>query len=112
MKVLRSSWARLAFLAALTALLTSGCGDTASPADKLRQANSKILAGDIDAAIVMLKSTLQVDGEVVEARSLLGQALLAKGEPSAAVVEFRKAIAQSKQPAALAITETVFAGSL
>lgn len=76
----------LAFLVALLA----GCeGQDAAKA--LASAQSSLNAGRYPAAIIELKNALRIDGNQPHARLLLGKALLANAEPTAAAIELDKA---------------------
>ena len=70
--------------AALLAL--AGCGPQ-NPDGLVASAKGYIAKSDEKAAIVQLKSALQKDPDHAEARLLLGQMLLATGDPNGASVE-------------------------
>lgn len=80
---------RAAILACCVALAV-GCGQPSAP-DQLAKAKESLAKGDRAAAVVQLKAALQADGHLVEARLLLGQALLVGGDATGAQIELRKA---------------------
>ncbi len=64
-----------------------------------QSAHSLMVAGqeqldkrDVKTAVISLKSALQADPKLVEARTLLGRALLESGDPGGAVLELTKAL--------------------
>ncbi len=81
--------ARAGALCAL-ALALAGCGGN-DGADLLASGKSLLDKKDVKGAIIQFKSALQKDGKLAEARFLLGKALLESGDPTAALVELRKA---------------------
>ena len=82
---------KAALPALLTLALLSACaGETAE--QLLGSAKDYLAKNDSKAAIIQLKSALQKDVNLAEARFLLGKALLDSGEAVAAGVEFRKAL--------------------
>lgn len=74
--------------------LLSGCSGPA-PDALLASAKDYLARQDSNSAIIQLKSSLQKQPDMVEARFLLGQTLLESGDPVAAEIEFRKALALS-----------------
>ncbi|TMH12156.1 MAG: PEP-CTERM system TPR-repeat protein PrsT [Betaproteobacteria bacterium] len=85
--------------AALLAL--AGCGPQ-NPDGLVASAKGYIAKSDEKAAIVQLKSALQKDPDHAEARLLLGQMLLATGDPNGASVELRRAL-DLGQPAGVVV---------
>jgi putative PEP-CTERM system TPR-repeat lipoprotein len=68
-----------------------GCRSGGSEVDLTASARSYLEKKDHRSAIIQLKNVLNQNPEAVEARVLLGQALLMDNEPAAALVELRKA---------------------
>lgn len=81
---------RLAWSVAAAAALTACSGD--NPTEQVASAKAKLAKSEVRAAVIQLKSVLQSQPDLAEARFLLGKALLAGGEASAAVVELGKAL--------------------
>ena len=81
---------RAALLLALVASLQACNGP--SKAQLLASAKESVGRSDWKTAIIQLKSVLQQDPESGEARALLGQSLLASGDPAGASLELRKAL--------------------
>lgn len=79
----------IAAVAAAALLVACGGGD--SPETLIASAREYIAKKDHPAAIIQLKNALQKDVNSAEARFLLGQSLLANGDPVGAAVELRKA---------------------
>ena len=75
----------------LGSLFTVGCNTQSAP-ELVASARSFIDKGDPKAAIIQLKSALQLDGQSSQARLLLGKTLLETGDGLAAVVELEKAL--------------------
>ncbi|RZJ12828.1 MAG: PEP-CTERM system TPR-repeat protein PrsT [Rubrivivax sp.] len=75
----------------LLSLALSGCFEP-SASDLVGQAKAKIDKGENAAAIIQLKSALQADGKLGEARFLLGKLLLDAGEVASAKIELDKAV--------------------
>jgi putative PEP-CTERM system TPR-repeat lipoprotein len=71
--------------------LLSGCGGQA-PDALLASAKEYLARQDTKAAIIQLKSALQKQPDMAEARFLLGRTLLDAGDPVAAEIELRKAL--------------------
>ncbi len=69
-----------------------GCGDD-SPEKYLADAKQSLHKQDNKAAVIQIKNALQRNPGMGEARAMLGSALLAEGNPVAAEVELRKALA-------------------
>jgi putative PEP-CTERM system TPR-repeat lipoprotein len=78
----------IALISALA--LVSGC-NRQTDVELLASAQSFLAKEDRNAAIVQLKSALQLNPNLPEARFLLGEALLQSGDMSAALVELEKA---------------------
>ena len=74
----------------LTAALLASCGGK-SEADLTASGKQLLAEKNTSAAIIQLKSALQKAPDSVEARLLLGKALLESGDPVSALVELRKA---------------------
>lgn len=85
-----------ATIAMAVALLLAGCGD--SPEALLSSAKDYMAKNDYKAATIQIKNVLQKQPDSGEARRLLGLALLAGGDASAAEIELGKA-RDLKQPA-------------
>ena len=68
-----------------------GCRSGGTEADLTASARSYLEKKDHRAAIIQLKNVLNQNPDAVEARMLLGQALLMDNEPAAALLELRKA---------------------
>jgi putative PEP-CTERM system TPR-repeat lipoprotein len=77
-------------VAMAAALLVSACGGP-SEADMLNAARGFIEKQDHRSAVIQLKSLLQKNDQLGEARYLLGRSLLEQGDVNAALVELRKA---------------------
>ena len=75
--------------AAAMLALAACSGDHPATAQDIRQ---KIDRGEFNAAVVLLKASLQADPESAELRLLLGRTLLIQQQPQLAEVEFRKAL--------------------
>ena len=75
----------------MAAALVTACGQ--SPAEPLAEARRQVASQDHGAALVMLKSLIQQDPTLAEARWLLGSELLATGDAGAAEIELRRALA-------------------
>lgn len=71
-------------------VLVAACGGP-TEAEQLAGARTSIDNKDYRAAVIQLKSLLQKNGQVGEARYLLGRSLLEQGDAVSAVVELRKA---------------------
>ncbi|KQP21151.1 XrtA/PEP-CTERM system TPR-repeat protein PrsT [Pseudorhodoferax sp. Leaf265] len=84
-----------ATIAVAAALLLAGCGD--SPEALLSSAKDYMAKNDYKAATIQIKNVLQKQPDSGEARRLLGLALLASGDASAAEIELSKA-RDLKQP--------------
>jgi putative PEP-CTERM system TPR-repeat lipoprotein len=77
-------------LATVCAALLSACSD--SPEAMLLSAKEYLAANDTNAAAIQLKNALQNDGNLAEARFLLGKVNLEQGNIPGAVKELRRAI--------------------
>lgn len=87
-----SSWsmrARGVAVAALTAALLAGCGQ--SPEEMLASARSYMEKQDLSAASIQLKNALQENGNLAEARFLLGSIHVKQGDAVGAVKELQRA---------------------
>jgi cellulose synthase operon protein C len=80
----------LTAVALAAALLLAACGGP-SEADMLTSARTYLDKQDHRAAVIQLKSLLQKNGQLAEARYLLGRSLLEQGDVAAAALELRKA---------------------
>lgn len=83
-------------LAAL--LLLSACGSD-SPKDLVAKGKSELDQGGARAAAIHFKTALQAEPGLIEARVLLGKALLQGGDAAGAAVELAKALEQRATPA-------------
>ncbi len=81
-------------------LALSGCGRSAS--DRLGQVRTLIERQDRAAAMVAVKALLQEKPDLGEARLLMGQLLLDRGEAAAAEIELRRAL-ELRQPEAVVL---------
>ena len=88
----------LSAVALATALLLAACGGP-SEADLLASARTFVDKQDHRAAVIQLKSLLQKNGQLAEARYLLGRSLLEQGDVAAAALELRKAADLKFDPA-------------
>ena len=84
-------------LLALLTLSATGCGGS-SPEDSLVKGKADIAKGDYKSAVIHLKSVLQTNPSQLDARCLLGKALLGSEEASAAVIELSKCLAEGSKP--------------
>lgn len=75
--------------AALSAFLLVGCGET--PEEMLASAKTYIERNDFDAASIQLKNALQKNGNIAEARFLLGRVNARQGNIGGAVKELQRA---------------------
>ena len=89
------AWA-LAGLGMTASLSLSGCGE--SQRSLMAAGKELALRQDHLGAIVKFKAALQKDGSLAEGRLLLGQSLLAVGDPDTAAVELGKAHQQQHAP--------------
>lgn len=76
-------------VAALSAALLAGCGQ--SPEDMLASAKSYMEKQDLSAASIQLKNALQENGNLAEARFLLGSIHVKQGDAVGAVKELQRA---------------------
>lgn len=81
------------FLACLTFVLTAGCGLGMDSSDRLERGLTSFEVGEFGAAIVDAKNILQVEPRNIQARILLGAALVRVGDGAAAEFELRRAMA-------------------
>ncbi len=77
-------------VAALSALVLVGCGET--PEQMLASAKSFLEKQDFDAAGIQLKNALQENANLAEARFLLGRVNLRQGNVAGAVKELERAL--------------------
>jgi cellulose synthase operon protein C len=84
--------------AVMTALLLSACDRSGSAEQLLTSAKGYKQRQDHAAAVVQLKSALQKDPNLAEARLLLGLVLLETGDPAGAVIELDKALESGASP--------------
>lgn len=88
----------IAALALATAVTTlAGCGEK-SPEERIKIASEALKASDYKTATIELKSALQQSPANLEARMLLGQALLDQGQWADSEKEFRKALEIGASP--------------
>jgi len=81
----------------LAAALLVSCGRLSlDPVERLERARESAAAGDLNAAIVDLKALLQAQPEQLEARLLLGEALLRTGDVAGAEKEFGRVVERSE----------------
>jgi putative PEP-CTERM system TPR-repeat lipoprotein len=80
----------LVFYLFALALLTA-CGDSLTDGDYVEQARASQAAGEVNAAIIQLKSALKLNPENFDARYLLGTIYLERGQLSDAEKELQKA---------------------
>ena len=71
--------------------LLPACSDNTTDAEYLEQARQSRAAGEFNAAVIQLKSALQLNPDNYEARYLLGSIYLEGGRLSDAEKEFQKA---------------------
>lgn len=81
----------LALCVSMASVLLVGCGDEA-PAALLASAKGYLAKKDANAAVIQLKSALQQQPDLAEARFLLGRTLLDSGDAVPAEIELRKAL--------------------
>lgn len=86
----RNPRSALIFVALSALLLVAGCGSDSSAPDDLTKAAEAIDGGDIRRGIVLLKSALQKDPDLTEARRRLGGAYLIAGTFAGAEKEFER----------------------
>lgn len=87
----------------LAALLLAGCADE-SPEKRIASAKQYLQKNDTKSAVIEIKNALQKSPDMPEARYLLGATLLQDGNPVAAEVELRKALA-AKHPESVVVPE-------
>ena len=88
----RARWSERAHgvaVAALSAALLAGCGQ--SPEEMLASAKSYLEKQDLGAASIQLKNALQENGNLAEARFLLGSIHVTQGDAAGAVKELQRA---------------------
>jgi putative PEP-CTERM system TPR-repeat lipoprotein len=95
--------ARTLFTALVVSVLASACSGN-DPQEHLASAKGYLQKNDPKSATIEIKNALQANPELGEARFLLGTILLKEGNPSAAEIEFRKALA-AKHPDNVVIPE-------
>lgn len=96
---------RLALVGLIVATVLAGCGEQ-KPEELLASAKAYLVANDTKAAVIQLKSALQKQPNLAEARYLLGRTLLDGGDAVAAEIELRKAL-DLKHPEAAALPPLV-----
>lgn len=79
--------------ALIIALAMSACSPDTAPS-LVASGKQFVQKKDFKAAAIQFKTALQLDPQSVEARFLLGEALLHSGDPTAAVIELSKAVDQ------------------
>ncbi len=84
------AFSRTILVAGLAAALLGACGSK-TPEQHLTAAKAMLAQNDGKSAAVELKSALQGDPSMAEARFLLGTTLLAQGDPISARIELEKA---------------------
>lgn len=92
-----------ALIPVVLALALLGCADE-SPERRLASAKEYLRKNDTKAAVIEIKNALQEKPDLGEARYLLGSTLLKDGNPVAAEVELRKALA-AKYPEDLVVPD-------
>jgi putative PEP-CTERM system TPR-repeat lipoprotein len=95
--------ARTLFTALVVSVLAAACSGN-DPQEHLASAKDYLQKNDPKSATIEIKNALQANPELGEARFLLGTILLKEGNPGAAEIEFRKALA-AKHPINLVIPE-------
>ena len=78
-------------MALLAVAVLTGCGRS-DPSALIASAKSYMAKADYKSGIIQLKTALQQAPDNAEARFLLGESLLASGDPAAAETEIRKAL--------------------
>lgn len=86
----RPNCSRRMLAVALSALMLVGCTD--SPEQMLESAKGYLEKQDLSAASIQLKNALQENGNLAEARFLLGKVNLEQGDLPGAVKEFERAL--------------------
>lgn len=84
------AFSRTILAAGLAAALLTACGSK-TPEQHLTAAKEMLAKNDGKSAVIELKSALQADPAMAEARYLLGTTLLAQGDPISARIELEKA---------------------
>ena len=102
---MNASARRLALSGLIVATVLAGCGEQ-RPEELLASAKAYLVANDTKAAVIQLKSALQKQPDLAEARYLLGRTLLDGGDGVAAEIELRKAL-DLKHPEAAALPPLV-----
>src|SRR5512139_1203682 len=87
-------------IAALIVAALAACSE--SPESLLNSAKGYLAKGDEKAAVIQLRSALQKNPDLAEARYLLGKSLIDTGDLAAAEKELRKAL-ELKYPADLVV---------
>jgi putative PEP-CTERM system TPR-repeat lipoprotein len=95
-------WYPRSVAAVCVALGLAACG-AKSPEASLEQARSALASGDRRTAVVLLKSVVQENPNLVEARSLLGKTLLETGDSVGAAAQFDAAIRLGADAQSLAL---------
>ncbi|MFP5394265.1 MAG: hypothetical protein ACLGI6_22455, partial [Gammaproteobacteria bacterium] len=86
-------------LALCLALLLAAC-DSSDPHLLVASAQQQRDRGELRAAVIQLKNALQQDGELADARQLLGEVYLDQDDPLSVEQELRRALALTSGPAA------------
>ena len=94
---------KLIFSAVVVSMLGLACTDT-SPEQQVSSAKDYLQKKDIKSAAIQIKNALQKNPELSEARYILGAIFLNDGNPGAAEIELRKALAL-KYPPSLVVPE-------
>lgn len=107
MKMRRESYGIWAAAIAVAVVSSIGCsgGDAQRP---LAAARAHLQNSNEKSATIELKNALQIEPELAEARFLLGSILLKQGNPAAAEIELRKALA-GRYPAQQVVPELALA---
>ncbi|MDT0603797.1 XrtA/PEP-CTERM system TPR-repeat protein PrsT [Thalassotalea castellviae] len=80
------------FTAGLLIVLTFSCSSPEDPAELIVTAKSKILSGNSNTAIILLKNAIKLDPKSAEARFLLGQIYFKNNDFLSAEKEFNRAV--------------------
>lgn len=89
---------RKSLLAGAVLLFLVACGQQQGPQPTLESAQTALKQGRVGEALTTTKNILAQDQSQVQARLLLGQLLLAVGDPSGAELELRKALQAGLSP--------------
>lgn len=94
---------RSLFTALVVSILATACTDN-NPEQQISSARDYLQKKDLKSATIQIKNALQKNPDLAEARFLLGTILLNDGNPGAAEIELRKALA-AKHPPSLVVPE-------